>query len=60
MKGRLSEIDMINGLVAEESHKHGRPTPVTDALIDLTHEIYAGRLKPDVANFELVKQRLAH
>jgi 2-dehydropantoate 2-reductase len=59
MKGRLSEIDMINGLVAEESHKRGRPTPVTDALIELTHEIHAGRLKPDAANFELVKKRLA-
>jgi 2-dehydropantoate 2-reductase len=60
MKGRLSEIDMINGVVAEESHKRGRPTPVTDALIELTHEISAGRLKPDVANFELIRQRLAH
>jgi 2-dehydropantoate 2-reductase len=59
MKGRRTEIDMINGLVAEESRKRGRPTPVNDLIVDLTHEIEAGRLKPGLENFELVKQRLA-
>jgi 2-dehydropantoate 2-reductase len=59
MKGRLSEIDMINGVVAEESKKRGRPTPVTDVLIELTNEIHAGKLKPSTDNFEIVKQRIA-
>lgn len=60
MKGRRTEIDMINGLVAEEHRKRGRATPVTDLIVELTHEIEAGRLKPGLENFELVKQRLGH
>jgi 2-dehydropantoate 2-reductase len=59
MKGRYSEIDMINGLVAEENRKHGRPSPVSDAVVEITREIHAGRLNPDPANLELVLQKLA-
>ena len=59
MKGRYSEIDMINGLIAEESEKNGRPTPVSDALVDLTRQVHAGTLKPDLANLHLLQQRLA-
>jgi 2-dehydropantoate 2-reductase len=59
MKGRLSEIDMINGVVAEESKKRGRSTPVTDVLIEMTKEIHAGTRKPSTDNFEVVKQRIA-
>lgn len=58
MKGRLSEIEMLNGRVAEECHRQGRPTPVSDAIVEITREIHAGRLKPDPANLELVFQRL--
>jgi len=58
MKGRYSEIDMINGMIAEESAKNGRPTPVSDVLVDLTRRIHAGELKPDQANLDLVRQQL--
>jgi len=59
MRGRRTEVEMINGLVASESRKHGRPTPVNDVIVELTHEIESGRLKPGIENFELVRQRLA-
>ena len=59
MKGRYSEIDMINGLVADASHKHGRPSPVSDALVALTRDIHAGELAPDPANLDLVLARLS-
>ncbi len=59
MKGRYSEIDMINGLIAEESAKNGRPTPVSDVLVDLTARIHAGELEPDQANIDLVRRELA-
>ena len=59
MKGRYSEIDMINGLIADESRTRGKPTPVTDALVDITRRIHAGELKPDLANLDLVRQQLA-
>jgi 2-dehydropantoate 2-reductase len=59
MKGRYSEIDMINGLIADESHKAGRPTPMSDVLVDITRRIHAGELEPDQANIALVREGLA-
>lgn len=58
MKGRLSEIDLFNGQVAEECHKQGRPSPVSDAIVEINREIHAGRLKPDPANLDLVFEKL--
>ena len=58
MKGRYSEIDMINGLIAEESAKRDRLAPVSDALVDLTRRIHAGELAPDQANLDLIRQQL--
>jgi ketopantoate reductase len=58
MKGRYSEIDMINGLIADECRKNGKPTPVNDVLVQLTTQIHSGELKPDVANLDLIRQRL--
>ena len=60
MKGRYSETDMINGLVAEERQKNGRPSPVSDITVELTRQIHAGELKPDLSNLDLVRQRLAN
>jgi 2-dehydropantoate 2-reductase len=60
MKGRYSEIDMINGLVAEEGQRQGRPTPVSDAVVEITREIHAGRLEIDPANLEQVIKELAN
>ena len=60
MKGRYSEIDMINGLVSTESKKNGKNTPVTDIIVDLTHQIHSGNLEPDKKNIELINQRLLH
>src|SRR5215475_1595107 len=53
MKGRLSEVDLINGLVVEEGRKHGIPTPANEALVEVTRRIYVGELKPDPANLEI-------
>jgi 2-dehydropantoate 2-reductase len=50
MKGRLSEIDLINGFVAEEGCKRGIPTPANDTLVEITRRIHAGELKPDPSN----------
>ncbi len=58
MKGRYSEIDLINGLVADESAKNGLPTPVSDVLINLTRRIHTGELEPDLANIDLIRQEL--
>ena len=56
MKGRYSEVDMINGLVADECKKNGRPAPVSDLIVDLSRQIHAGELKPDTNNLDLLRQ----
>ena len=58
MKGRYSEIDMINGLVAETNRLHGREAAVNRAIVDITRRIHAGELKPSPSNFILVRKQL--
>lgn len=53
LKGRYSEVDLINGLVAEESADAGRPAPANAAVTAITQRIHAGELKPDPANLQL-------
>ena len=60
MKGRLSEADMINGLVADERRQNGIPSPVSDVIVELSRQIHAGELKPDLNNLDLVRERLAN
>lgn len=54
IKGRLSEVDMINGFVAEEAQKRGRKAPANAAVAEITRRIHARELKPEPANMELV------
>ena len=53
LKGRLSEVNVINGLVVEESAKRGMAAPANAAIVEVTQRIYAGELKPDPANLKL-------
>jgi len=39
MKGRRTEIDVINGLVVDESRRLGLPTPVSDVLIEINQRV---------------------
>src|SRR6185437_3482524 len=50
LKGRLSEVDMINGLVVEESERRGYGAPANARVAAIVRQIEAGTLKPDVAN----------
>jgi 2-dehydropantoate 2-reductase len=53
LKGRLSEVDLINGMIVEEGGKRGIPTPANETLVEMTRRIYSGELKPDAANFRI-------
>ncbi len=53
MKGRQCETSLIQGLVAEECGKMGRPAPVCEGITELTRRIHAGELEPGPANLEL-------
>jgi 2-dehydropantoate 2-reductase len=58
MKGRLSEVDLINGLVVEEGRKRGIPTPANETLVEITRRIYLGELKPDRSNLNVALELL--
>ena len=62
IKGRLSEIDLINGFVVEEGRKRGIPTPANATLVEMTRRIFAGELKPDRSNLgialDLLKSKM--
>lgn len=59
LKGRRSEVDMINGFVVEASARNGRTAPANAAVVDITRRIHAGELKPDPGNMTLVNAMLA-
>ena len=57
MKGRASEVSMINGLVVEESERRGRAAPANARIAEISRQIEAGTLKPSPANLQLVLAR---
>jgi 2-dehydropantoate 2-reductase len=58
LKGRYSEVDMINGLVVEEFDSRGLSAPANAAVAEITRQIKAGELEPDPANLELAQKML--
>jgi 2-dehydropantoate 2-reductase len=53
-KGRRSEADDLNGVVAREGTRVGVPTPVNAAIVELALQVEAGRLAPAPANLDLL------
>lgn len=52
-KGRLCEVDAINGVVSKLGQVHRVPTPYNDRAIELIHAIERGEYKPEMANLLL-------
>ena len=59
LKGRYSEVDLINGLVVEEWKKRGRAAPANAAIVEISRRIHSGELKPERANMAIAKELLA-
>lgn len=59
LKGRYSEVDMINGLVVEEFEGRGKSAPANAVVAEITRQIQAGELKPDPANLQLAEKMMA-
>ena len=51
-KGKLTEVDAINGAVSEYGRKVGFPTPVNDKVVEIIHKIEKGELKPGFENLK--------
>ncbi len=47
VKGRRTEIEFLNGLVARKGAEIGLPTPANAALTDIVTRVERGELKPD-------------
>ena len=49
-KGKLTEVDAINGIVSQYGRKVECPTPMNDRVVDVIHKIEQGELKPCFEN----------
>lgn len=58
-KGRMSETDDINGLVAEILEASGQAAPANAAIAEITRQIHAREIEPDPSNMELVRELVA-
>ena len=54
-KGKLTEVDAINGAVSEYGRKVGFPTPTNDKVVEIIHRIEQGELKPSFDNLRYFK-----
>ena len=52
-KGKLTEVDAINGAVSDYGRKVGVPTPMNDKVVEIIHGIERGELKPGFDNLKL-------
>ena len=51
-KGKLTEVDAINGAVSDYGRRVGCPTPMNDKVVEIIHRIENGELKPDFSNLK--------
>jgi 2-dehydropantoate 2-reductase len=56
MKGRQSEVNELNGLVADEASRLGLAAPVNAAVAEVARRIERGELKPDLSNLGLLNE----
>ena len=59
LKRRKSEVDYLNGLVAERGKIAGVPTPWNEAITSLSRQIEQGKRKPGLSNLDDLKQAAA-
>lgn len=52
MKGRRTEIDYLNGLIASLGQRFGIPTPFNSGMVALVREIEGGQRHPAVENVQ--------
>lgn len=54
-KGKLTEVDAINGAVCDYGKKVGFPTPANDKVVEIIHKIEKGEVKPSFENLKFFK-----
>lgn len=54
-RGKLTEIDYLNGYVSQKAKTYNFPTPINDKLTELIKAIEAKKLEPNPDNLFLIK-----
>ena len=57
-KGKLCEIDSINGVVCEWGKKYNVPTPINDRIVQVIKQLQSGQLDLKKENISLFKDLL--
>ena len=52
-KGKLTEVDAINGVISAYGRKVGCPTPMNNKVVEIIHRIERGELTPSFDNLKL-------
>lgn len=53
---KLTEVDAINGVVAQRGRQAGVPTPVNDRVVEIIHGIERGEYQPGFENLALLEK----
>ncbi|HEY51430.1 MAG TPA: 2-dehydropantoate 2-reductase [Dehalococcoidia bacterium] len=59
IKKRRTEVEYLNGEVVRRGRIAGVPTPMNEAILDLTLRIERGEANPDPSNLEVLKKRIS-
>lgn len=51
-RGRLTEVDMLNGVACELGRRTGTPTPYNDAVVSVVHRMERGELPFSMSNLQ--------
>ena len=54
LKGRKTEIEELNGLVASKGRQIGVPTPVNDSVVRIGKQVEDGKIEPSMDNLNLL------
>ena len=57
IKGRITEIDHMNGYVVAKGREHSVATPVSTAVVEMVHEVETGRRPSAPQNIEATLRR---
>jgi ketopantoate reductase len=52
-------VDLLNGLVVRKGREAGVPTPLNEAVTEMTKKIHQGVLKPDRSNLSLLDKLIS-
>ncbi|HEY0338866.1 MAG TPA: 2-dehydropantoate 2-reductase N-terminal domain-containing protein [Burkholderiales bacterium] len=58
IKGRVSEMEFISGVVSRKGKELGIATPCNDAIVEIDRQINKGLIEMDPSNFELLRRRI--